>query len=46
MDLTREINQNLMDKFKFIFKNFSDKVLEELIFNIEEKCFVPNEIIF
>jgi hypothetical protein len=46
MDLTREINESLMEKFRFIFKNFSDKVLEELIFSIEERCFVPNEILF
>ncbi|KRX09456.1 Cyclic nucleotide-binding protein [Pseudocohnilembus persalinus] len=45
-DIQIEVKSEYLMYFPFIYNHFSDRVLEQLIYEIEERYYVPNEIIF
>ncbi|EGR34867.1 hypothetical protein IMG5_000950 [Ichthyophthirius multifiliis] len=45
-DINVEINSKIIQKFKLISTNFSQKIIQEVIPFIQEECFLPNEIIY
>ncbi|KAL4476920.1 hypothetical protein ABPG73_005285 [Tetrahymena malaccensis] len=45
-EVLKEINQKVIQQINCLFNCFSNKVIQELIFNIEEILVQPNQIIF